>query len=279
MAVRNNAGTLAAQLEALAGQSFEQDWEVVLADNGSTDGSAGVAREWLGKLPMRITQASEKAGRGYALNRAVAEARGDFILTCDGDDVVNRDWLAAMTRAAPEFDLEGGALEFSMLNSPLILEWRPPPERNELQLGLKWLPCARGANFGMWKAVFEDLGGFDEGYSLGQDWELCFRAQVAGYRIGFVPDAVVHYRNRDSLSGLASQRFRYGSTQAQLFAEFRAAGAPRPSVLGGLNTWAALSIGLPSAAASAAGRGRWLGKVAYRAGRLYGGIRHGVVFL
>jgi glycosyltransferase involved in cell wall biosynthesis len=42
----NGAATLPDQLEALAGQTYTGDWEVILADNGSTDTSADVVREW-----------------------------------------------------------------------------------------------------------------------------------------------------------------------------------------------------------------------------------------
>ena len=62
---------------------------------------------------------------------------------------------------------------------------------------------------------------------VGGDAELCWRAQLAGHTLAFVPDAVVHYRYRDTTLGAVRQQFEWGQADPRLYCDFRAAGCPR----------------------------------------------------
>src|SRR5689334_21491509 len=69
------APVLPRQLEALANQCWSQHFEVIIADNGSTDGTAAVARGHAARLPaLRVVDASDRRGRQYACNRGAASA-------------------------------------------------------------------------------------------------------------------------------------------------------------------------------------------------------------
>src|SRR3954447_18669638 len=92
--MRDAAATIGAQLEALAAQEYDGEWEVLVADNGSTDASGQVVREFAGRLPrLRILDASERRGVSHARNLALSEARGAVLAMSDADDVVDRGWL------------------------------------------------------------------------------------------------------------------------------------------------------------------------------------------
>ncbi|HEU6446740.1 MAG TPA: oligosaccharide flippase family protein, partial [Gaiellaceae bacterium] len=66
---RNAAGTIGDQLESLARPRFHRPWEVVVVDNGSTDGTADVARSYAGRVRLRVVNASDRPGIAYARNR------------------------------------------------------------------------------------------------------------------------------------------------------------------------------------------------------------------
>jgi len=69
MPVLNGAATLPQQLRALAAQTYPGRWELVVADNGSTDETAQVVREWTGRLPcLRLVDASDRMSTNYARN-------------------------------------------------------------------------------------------------------------------------------------------------------------------------------------------------------------------
>ena len=122
MPVLDAAATLGAQLDALAGQDYEADWEVVIADNGSTDGSQEVAKKWAQTRPnVRLIDASSQ-GRGpnHARNAGANAATGDFLAFCDADDVVSASWLSALADAARGADVVAGRLDVQELNERMV---------------------------------------------------------------------------------------------------------------------------------------------------------------
>ena len=79
----------------------------------------------------------------------------------------------------------------------------------------------RARNFAIWADVLRDLGGWSSEYEAGgEDTELSWRAQLAGYRLGFAPDAVVYYRYRSGLWQTARQAYAIGVNCEQILRDF-----------------------------------------------------------
>ena len=279
--VRNGAATLARQLEALANQTYQGRWEVVVADNGSTDGTVELVGEWTAKLPcLRLVDASDRVSTNHARNVGAAAARGDLLGFCDADDVATRGWLAAMVVALRSYDLVGGRLDDGTLNDPVSRSWRARPDADGLPSALRFRPYATSANLGMRAEVLRALGGWNEDFVRGgTEVELCWRAQLAGYRLGYAPDAVMQYRYRTTRWAFAYQLYRYGRAEAQLFRAFRDRGAPRPSVYRACRAWAWTVVHLPYLLRSRTHQGRWLRTAAFRLGRLAGSVRFRTICL
>jgi glycosyltransferase involved in cell wall biosynthesis len=204
IAARDAAGTLPRQLDALAAQQTGCRWEVLVADNGSQDGTPEVARAHAGTLPdLRVLDASAQIGAGPARNAAASVARGEVLLFCDADDVVDTGWLEQMRDALAEHAVTAGRLEWAVLNDDTAQRSRALPQVDGLQHSepLPWLPHASSSNLGIRTSLFRRLGGFDPAVRFLQDTDLCWRAQLAGADLAYVPDAVVHMRLRASLRG------------------------------------------------------------------------------
>jgi glycosyltransferase involved in cell wall biosynthesis len=277
--VRNCAADLARQLECLEAQDYAGEWELVVADNGSTDGSAEVARSWLERTGRgRRVPAAERRGPSHARNAGVAAARGDFIAFCDADDLAAPGWLRALTEAGSRSDLVAGRLEVEGVNDPLPRSWHQGPHPDRPFTAHSFLPFASGANCGVWADVFDTLGGFDERVLAGEDIDLSWRAQLAGLKLGFEPDAVVRRRYRFTLADLARQHYGYGKGNAQLFRRFRPAGMPRPGAGALLVEWGWIAAHLPAAARNPSVRGRVVRRTALRCGQLAGSVRERVLF-
>jgi glycosyltransferase involved in cell wall biosynthesis len=215
----NAARWLPMQLNALAAQDFPGTWEVIVADNGSTDSSAFVARSYAARLPgLQVIDASAVRGASFAYNAGAARATGKAIAFCDADDVVAPGWLNAMAAGLQHHPVVAGRFEGQLLNEQWTLSSRQLPQLEGLQ-GLDtppYLPHAGSGNLGLTRRAWLDIGGFDVGMAVFGDTDLCWRLVKRGYDIHFERDAVVHVRLRPSLRGIWHQAYSYGCALAEL---------------------------------------------------------------
>jgi cellulose synthase/poly-beta-1,6-N-acetylglucosamine synthase-like glycosyltransferase len=195
-----------------------------------------------------------------------------------------------MAGAARHYDLIGGWLDVRPLNDDATRSWHQPWPRDRLRSWL--LPCAVSANLAIWADVLRDLGGWSSMYEAGaEDTELSWRAQLAGYRLGFAPDAVVYYRYRSGLWETARQAYAIGVNCEQILRDFtvlrdgsyhgdHSARVDQPadgegSVLARAVERAAwLVTRLPYLVGSRRHRGQWISVAAEYLGRLNGAARY-----
>lgn len=277
---RNAAALLPAQLAALEGQDFDRDWELIVVDNGSTDNTTDIARSWSDRLPMQVISALDRPGVSYARNTGVLAARGDLIVFCDADDEVSESWLTNIVEASLTADAVGGATSLTQLNDPVAMSWNSLTLTSEPRLAGGFLPTVSTCNLSVWMDVFESLSGFNEQYGYGvEDIEFTWRLQLAGYRLSFAPEALIHYRTRADLQSLARQFFLYGRGGPRLYRDFRSVGMPRTSIYGTFKSWAWLVLHLPDLARGRSRRGIWVRGAAMRMGRVAGSIENRVFYL
>jgi GT2 family glycosyltransferase len=216
-------GTLGAQLDALAAQRVPFAWEVVVADNGSGDGTAALARSYAGRLRIRVVDASATPGAGAARNVGVSVARAPLVAFCDADDVVADDWLAAMRAALDRHAFVAGRFDGARLNSASVLRSRELPQQRGLQESarLPGLHAAGAGNMGIRADVFRAVGGFDPRCLYLEDADLCWRVQLAGVPLTWAPEVVLHVRLRGSLWSTARQGYHYGTGERWLALRYR----------------------------------------------------------
>jgi GT2 family glycosyltransferase len=262
---RNCAALLTEQLEALEREQVPVATEIVVADNGSTDGTPAVAAVFeTAPIPVRVVDAGARPGINHARNVGARASSGRFLLFCDADDRVEPGWIAAMWAAAGRgSELLGGSL--------VRIDERGragQPSRGPANF-LGFLPWPQGANCGCTKDVFDAIGGFDESYRGGGDeTDFFWRAQLEGRPLAFVPDAKIAYRERTSLRSRWRQQRAYGHSHVGLFARFRDQGMPRASTRNAARFWLTLPYELACALILPSRRARLVSRLAQRIGRL-----------
>jgi glycosyltransferase involved in cell wall biosynthesis len=278
--VLNGAEDLPHQLEALHAQDYTGAWEVVIADNGSTDASVAIAERWVKRFSRgRVVRTGDRISPGHARNVGAAHARGDFLVFTDADDAPRPGWLTAMAQGARRGDLVAGGIDVDGLNDARSRSWHATPPRERALHGFRFLPFASGTNTGVWADVFEDLGGFDEETIVAEDIEFSWRAQLASYRVVSAPNAMVEQRLRSRVGSLARQHYRYGTSGPNLYRSFRDSGMPRARATEALRKWAWILGAWPAAAWSERVRGRWALEAALACGRVVGSVRNRVLFV
>ncbi len=276
----NEEHRIPTQLQALEEQTFSGSWEVVVADNGSTDRTAKVVADWAGRIPkLRVVDASRAQGVNVARNEGVRASRAAKLAICDADDRVHPGWLEAMHCALLRAPSVAGRLEIESVNSPESLATRPW-RFNALKPALGFLPYAVGANCAFQRSAFDAIGGFDESFKGGcDDIDFFWRAQLAGFNLTFADEAIVDYYFRPVLRDTLRQIRTQASQEPLLYLKHRQSGMPRPSLNYALRRWATFIAVSPSIAFSARQRRKWGVRIAYRAGRAMGAVRHRVLYL
>ena len=181
--------------------------EVIMVDNGSTDGSVTYVREthpW-----VRVIENEANLGFAGGNDVGLETARGEYVATLNNDTRVEPTWLGELVSAAesdPGVGMCASKMLFmsrpNMINSTGIcldragIAWdrrggEPDVEEPDQPVGV-FGPCAGAALYR--RVMLEEIGGFDEDlFMYLEDVDLAWRAQLAGWRCLYVPQARVYH--------------------------------------------------------------------------------------
>ena len=211
-----NAGALIhEQLDALAAQKTDLQWEVIVGDNRSTDGSPDAVRSRAADFPvsLKVAEAFRVAGASHARNAAAALATGTVLAMCDADDRVAVDWVQQ-------------AFDAVTARSPMVagrnrrLEDPFRADSEVLNPGILHGRGAQSCNAAMLRSVFLDVGGFDESlppYGL-EDSDLSARVLASGRRIAPAPGMEVYFRETAGIRTKMKKIYSSGQAEAVLLA-------------------------------------------------------------
>lgn len=212
----NGARTLKLCLDSLRQQNYP-DYEVILVDDGSEDETQKIAATF---PDLRNIRHEKNLGLSVARNTGIAAATGEIVAFTDSDCRADEDWLYHLTGS-----LLGG--EFAGVGGPNLL----PPEDSRVasavmvspggpthvMLGDREAEHIPGCNMAFWKSTLDEIGGFDPIFTrAGDDVDLCWRLQQAGYKIGFSPAAFVWHYRRSTIAAYLKQQQGYGEAEAML---------------------------------------------------------------
>lgn len=193
-------------LDSLARQTYGEA-EVIVVDNASEDESVPVMER---EYPwVRVVALAENRGYAGGCNAGIAEARGEILVLLNNDTVAEPDWLEALVAALDEHPDAGLAATRIMLHDRRdILHsagdlyrrdgtadsrgvWQPyGPPYDETA----YLFGACGGAMAVRREVIEQVGAFDESFFMYcEDIDLNWRAQRAGWRCIYTPQAVVYH--------------------------------------------------------------------------------------
>ncbi|MCU0490983.1 MAG: glycosyltransferase [Chloroflexaceae bacterium] len=272
----NSRATIITQLEALAQQEWDKPWELIVADNGSTDGTPAIVQAYRNRIPnLRLVDAAAQRGAAYARNVGAQHARAEALAFCDADDEVGPGWVAAMGEALRTHAFVVSQISLERLNPPWMSQvWQPSHRGPRSHLG--FLPAAASFGIGIWQSTHQQLGGFDASLPRLHDIDYSWRAQLAGATLHFVPEAVVYYRCRRRLHATFHQARQDGIDRVALYKRYKAYGMPWEYWKISLCRWGQLLRRLYHVRSRAELMG-WLVDAGYRVGYMEGSLRFHII--
>lgn len=272
----NAARTIADQLEALCSQKWDRSWEVIVADNGSTDGTQAIVHTYARRLSgLRVVDASDRRGAGHSRNFGAKVARGEALVFCDADDEVAPGWLAAIGAALCRYDFVANRFDVAKLNPP----WIAKNLKNAQGSGLQkvayppYLHHAGSSGLGVKRAIHEQSGGFDESLPYLEDTDYCFRIQLRGFELRFVPEAIMHVRFSNRPGSLFHQARMWAQYNVLMNKRY-GGGIPLPNPWKSyVQTWRDL-IGCVPRVFRKESRPTWMKTLGTQVGLLEGAIRY-----
>jgi len=206
----NAADTISACVRALKNQTIPSDqYEIIVVDDGSADDTAQRAAD----AGARVIR-QENAGAAAARNRGAQAARGEILLFTDSDCVPAPDWVAQMVAPFVEALVAGAKGVYETEQSGFT----PRFVQQEYQDKYDGMACLPQIDFvdtysaAYRRDIFLAMGGFDTSFpgASVEDQEFSFRLAAAGYRLVFVPNAVVLHRHDPVLMDYLRRKFFIG---------------------------------------------------------------------
>ncbi|MDX8388395.1 MAG: glycosyltransferase family A protein [Ghiorsea sp.] len=221
--------TLERCLQALSKQTFTA-FELLIVDNGSTDGSHAIVEQWAKYSSVQIQVIDEKRqGAAAARNAGVAASQGQWLAFTDADCEPNKDWLqigldlitahSPRAMAGPawgtiEGDLSAKLQGLTTLSVGLDEHWR----EDASETGVNGFATA---NFWLERRLFDTLHGFDEGLSVsGEDYDLCARIYEQRVNIFYSPVLCVVHNHLNGFKLMLTKAASYGRAHGYLFEKY-----------------------------------------------------------
>jgi GT2 family glycosyltransferase/glycosyltransferase involved in cell wall biosynthesis len=204
--VSNNLELTKQCLTALASSTTAVDYEVILVDNGSMDGTAAFLQTLQGDV--RIIRNDENRGFAKACNQGAKEARGKYLVFLNNDTIPQSNWLGPLVQEVeehpevgvvgskllyPDGTIQHAGVVFSRDGAPYHIYRRVPADspavskRREFQ-------AVTAACLLIRRDLFEAVGGFDEAFVNGfEDVDLCLKVRKQGFQVIYQPRSVLYH--------------------------------------------------------------------------------------
>lgn len=197
-----------------------QDFETIVVDNASEDGSVA----WLREQWPQVIVLPQRENTGFARgnNIGMTAANGRFIVTLNNDTLLEPDWLEHLVAGVDAPDVGMVACKMLLWHTPELLDsvgiemdkagiawnrgWQEPEEMHTAVIDI-FGPCGGAALYT--KAMLDDVGLFDETFfAYYEDSDLAWRGQRAGWRCRLAPHAKLrHWHSATSSKNMAFKQF------------------------------------------------------------------------
>ncbi|HET9402961.1 MAG TPA: glycosyltransferase family 2 protein [Burkholderiales bacterium] len=224
IAAYNEAANIGATLRSIAAQRYRGAFEVIVIDDGSTDDTAKMTAT--GGYPwMRLLAQPANRGKAAALNRGLAEARHELIVTLDADSCLHPDALRLLVMEYASGTNDMRAVAGAVFVSNPHASWITRLQHWDYFNGIAAIKRVQGSYGGTLvaqgafslyeRSALREIGGWPA--CVGEDIVVTWAIIKRGGRVGYAPDAACFTRVPETLRGLSHQRIRWGRGMIEAF--------------------------------------------------------------
>ena len=228
----NGKGWLKDSIESIYAQT-EQDFDLIVVDNGSTDESLEQARSYCTRPNFTLIENGRNTGFSYAVNQGIARAQSKYVVLFNNDAFAEPQWLAELLRTA-DADPKIFAVQSLMIrhfereladDAGDYVTWMGfacktgDGRRASRYTKQKRIFSACGGAALYRKSILDEIGGFDERFAPAycEDSDLAFEVRKAGYRVVYQPlSKVIHFEgvsNGTDVNGTGLKRYQVENSQ------------------------------------------------------------------
>ena len=212
MPVRNALPFLDQSIESILNQTYE-DFEFVILDDCSTDGSAEVIREWAKRDPrIKFYEGEQCLGLASSSNEAVSKSKAPIVARMDADDISHPDRLRRQVRVL-EQDMTIAVIGSLSVGIDAAGRQVRPRDRWRLVRRSVYVPFPHGSAM-FRRTAFNAIGGYRECQSTGEDHDLFLRMEQWG-SVVTLPDALYSYRYHTQNATINDGSFLIRQQQSQ----------------------------------------------------------------
>ncbi|MGH9564970.1 MAG: glycosyltransferase [Candidatus Angelobacter sp.] len=205
----NGAARIGSCLASLLQQTEDEPSEIIVVDDGSTDNTADVVKHFPGV--RLITQAN--AGPAAARNRGVLEASGKIIVFTDDDCIPASSWLQTMIVAFADPETVGvkGTYRTRQPQFTARFVQAEYEDRYRRMASFSNIDFIDTYSAAFRRDRFLEVGGFDATFSVAcaEDAELSYRMSARGWKMKFVPAAIVYHTHPDTLWRYLRKKYKF----------------------------------------------------------------------
>lgn len=215
MGIYNCEDTLREAIDSIVNQTVT-DWELILCDDGSKDGTYDIAKKYEANIPRKVIvlKNDENRGLNYTLNRCLKSAKGMYIARMDGDDRCSPKRFEkelAVLEQEPEISIVSSDMEhFDETGTWGRISHPEYPQKADFVGGTPFChaPCM------VKREAYEAVGGYsEEKWTLRvEDYHLWIKMYAAGYKGKNIPLPL--YQMRDDRNAYARRKFKYRINEA-----------------------------------------------------------------